>query len=196
MPPEEPDDPVDVTGLLERWQAGDGEAFDRASTVVYPELQRIARAYLGRERNDHTLQPTALVNEAFVRLSQAGRLRFDGRTQFFALAAQLMRRILVDHARSIRAGKRGGGASKVPFDGAIHYAADAAADFITLHDALDDLARLSARKARIIELRFFGGLSLDETAQMLGISKTTAHREQRLAQAWLTEQLSQIPRRA
>ena len=188
--PESSDDTVDVTHLLERWQQGDGEAFERAAAVVYPELRRIARAYLGRERGDHTLQPTALVNEAFVRLSEAGRLRFDGRTQFFALAAQLMRRVLVDHARSLKAGKRGGGAVKVPFDGNLHSGADAAADFITLHDALDDLARLSARKARIIELRYFGGLSLDETAQVLGISKTTAHREQRLAQAWLTEQLS------
>jgi RNA polymerase sigma-70 factor (ECF subfamily) len=187
---ENPNDPVDVTHLLERWQQGDGDAFDRAAASVYPELRRIAQAYLGRERPDHTLQPTALVNEAFVRLSQAGRLRFEGRTQFFALAAQLMRRILVDHARSIKASKRGSGAAKVPFDGNLHYADNAAGDFITLHDALDDLSRLSARKARIIELRFFGGLSLDETAQVLGISKTTAHREQRLAQAWLTEQLS------
>jgi RNA polymerase sigma-70 factor (ECF subfamily) len=130
------------------------------------------------------------VNEAFVRLSEAGRLRFDGRTQFFALAAQLMRRILVDHARALKAGKRGGGSAKVPFDANVHFGTDAAADFITLHDALDDLSRLSARKARLIELRFFGGLSLDEAAQVLGISKTTAHREQRLAQAWLTEQLS------
>jgi RNA polymerase sigma-70 factor, ECF subfamily len=188
--PQTPDEPVDVTRLLERWQQGDGEAFERAAAAVYPELRRIARAYLGRERADHTLQPTALVNEAFLRLAQAGRLRFEGRTQFFALAAQVMRRVLVDHARAIKAGKRGGGAAKVAFDANIHYGVDAATDFITLHDALDDLARLSARKARIIELRFFGGLSLEETADVLGISKTTAHREQRLAQTWLTRQLS------
>lgn len=184
------DDPADVTGLLERWQQGDREAFERVSAVVYPELHRIARAYLGRERSDHTLQPTALVNEAFVRLSGSGRLRFDGRTRFFALAAQLMRRILVDHARALNAGKRGGGALKVSLDGAMDAVAEAAADFITLHDALDDLARLSPQKARIIELRFFGGLSLEETAEVLGVSKSTAHREQRLAQAWLTGQLS------
>ena len=187
--PEDPDGRGDVTRLLERWQQGDSDAFDRASAAVYPELRRIARAYLGRERADHTLQPTALVNEAFIRLSEAGRLHFNGRTHFYALAAQLMRRILVDHARSIKAAKRGGGMPAVPLEG-IQYAASAAADFLALHDAIDDLARLSARKARIIELRFFGGLSLEETADVLGISKSTAQREQRLAEAWLSEQLS------
>jgi RNA polymerase sigma factor (TIGR02999 family) len=183
------DNAGDVTELLERWQRGDPEAFDRASAVIYPELRRIARAYLGRERSDHTLQPTALVNEAFVRLSEAGRLRFEGRTQFFALAAQLMRRILVDHARAVKAAKRGGGAVHVSLD-TIPSGIAAAAGFLALHDALDDLARLSADKARLIELRFFGGLTLEESAAVLGISTSKAHRDQRMAQAWLAGQLS------
>jgi RNA polymerase sigma-70 factor, ECF subfamily len=180
----------DVTTLLERWRNGDPQALDQASGAIYPELRRIADAYLRRERSDHTLQPTALVHETFIRLTTAGRLHFDSRQQFYALAAQLMRRILVDHARTVNAQKRGGGAVKVPLDDLGVYDPEAADRFLVLHDALDRLATFDARKAHVIELRYFGGLTLEETAEFLDVSPATAHREQRLAEAWLTDALS------
>ncbi len=184
-----PHAPGDITVLLERWGQGDAAALDLASGVVYPELRKIADAYLRRERPDHTLQPTALVHEAFMRLQAAGRLHFDGRRQFFALAAQLMRRILVDHARTVKAQKRGGGAAKVPIDSVAVYDPRAADEFLVLHDALDRLAAVDPRKGRIIELRYFGGLTLEEAAELVGVSTSTAQREQRLAEAWLSDAL-------
>ncbi len=180
----------DITSLLARWRAGDHQAFDRASAVVYPELRRIAAAYLRRERPGHTLQPTALINEAFLRLASAGNLSFESRKHFFALAAQLMRQILVDHARSIKADKRGGGAANVPLHTINSYAPQTAEKFLTVHEALNQLQEFSPRKARIIELRYFGGLTLEEIAELLEVSVATAHREQRLAEAWLTERLT------
>ncbi|NWF83560.1 MAG: sigma-70 family RNA polymerase sigma factor [Bryobacteraceae bacterium] len=182
---------TDITSLLMRWRAGDSQAFDSASAIVYPELRRIAGAYLRRERAGHTLQPTALVNEAFLRLAAAGNLRFDSRKHFFALAAQLMRQILVDHARSIKADKRGGGAAKLPLDAVRDYQPQFADQFLMVHDALDQLHKLNPRKAQIIELRYFGGLTLEEIAEFFEISIATAHREQRLAEAWLTAKLSE-----
>jgi RNA polymerase sigma factor (TIGR02999 family) len=183
--------PADVTQLLERWRLGDQQAFDLATAAVYPELRRIARAYLRRERTGHTLQPTALVHEAFLRLTSAGQLRFESRRQFYALAAQLMRRILVDHARALGARKRGGpDAVKVPLDGLEPGQPLPVQQFLELHDAMDRLAELNPRKAQVIELRYFGGLTLEETAETLEISTATAHREQRLAEAWLTDLLS------
>jgi RNA polymerase sigma factor (TIGR02999 family) len=182
---------TDITSLLMRWRAGDSQAFDSASAIVYPELRRIASAYLRRERAGHTLQPTALVNEAFLRLAAAGNLRFDSRKHFFALAAQLMRQILVDHARSIKADKRGGGAARLPLDAVRDYQPQFADQFLMVHDALDQLHKLNARKAQIIELRYFGGLTLEEIAEFFEISIATAHREQRLAEAWLTAKLSE-----
>lgn len=188
---ERPAEPPDVTALLARWQAGDTGARDRAADVVYPELRRIAEAYLRRERANHTLQPTALVHEAFVRLLDAGRLRFDDRQHFYALAAQLMRHVLVDHARAALAQKRGGEAAKVPLDGIdVSDPQRAAGQFLELHDALDRLAQHDERKARVIELRYLGGLTLAEAADVLGISTATAHREQRFAEAWLGAALS------
>jgi RNA polymerase sigma-70 factor (ECF subfamily) len=182
---------TDVTSLLDRWRRGDDHALDLASDVVYPELRRIADAYLRRERSDHTLQPTALVHEAFLRLTSAGQLHFESRKQFYALAAQLMRRILVDHARTVNAQKRGGGALKVPMDDALGaYHPRMADQFLVLHDALDRLAAFDARKARVIELRYFGGLTLEETAEFVGVSTATAQREQRVAEAWLTDALT------
>lgn len=184
-------DPPDITALLARWQAGEEGARDVAAGVVYPELRRIAAAYLRRERTNHTLQPTALVHEAFLRLVDAGSLRFDDRHHFFALAAQLMRHVLVDHARAALAQKRGGKAAVVSLDGLeLPDPQLAAGRFLELHDAIDRLAERDRRKARVIELRYFGGLTLDETAAVLGISTATAHREQRFAQAWLSEALS------
>lgn len=182
---------TDITSLLARWREGDRQAFDNASAVVFPELRRIASAYLRRERAGHTLQPTALINEAFLRLAGAGNLRFDSRKHFFALAAQLMRQILVDHARSIKADKRGGGAAKVPLDSLGEYQPQLADQFLMVHDALGQLHELSPRKAQIIELRYFGGFTLEEIAEFFEISVATAHREQRLAEAWLTEKLSE-----
>jgi RNA polymerase sigma factor (TIGR02999 family) len=191
MSSREAEEPADVTALLARWQAGDERARDRAADVVYPQLRKIAVAYLRRERADHTLQPTALVHEAFLRLVDAGRLRFDDRHHFFALAAQLMRHVLVDHARAALAQKRGGDASTVSLDGLeLPDHQLAAGRFLELHDALDRLAERDARKARVIELRYFGGLTLEETAALLDISIATAHREQRFAQAWLSETLA------
>ena len=187
----EPAEPTDVTSLLARWQAGEEGAHDRVAEVVYPELRRIAAAYLRRERANHTLQPTALVHEAFLRLVHAGSLRFDCRQQFFALAAQLMRHILVDHARAALAQKRGGGAARVSLDGLdLPDHQLAAGRFLELHDALNRLAVHDSRKARIVELRYFGGLTIEEAAEVLGVSRATAHREQRFAEAWLNEALS------
>jgi RNA polymerase sigma-70 factor (ECF subfamily) len=188
-PPAAPDQGGDVTQLLERWTKGDAHALDAASEVVYQELRRIADAYLRRERADHTLQPTALVHEAFLRLTTAGRLHFDGRKQFYALAAQLMRRVLVDHARTVHAQKRGGDVVHVPLDELSTYHPDQAGRFLVLHDALSRLAGFDARKAQVIELRYFGGLTFDEAAEFLGVSPATVHREQRLAEAWLTDAL-------
>src|SRR5690606_27192286 len=187
----EPAEPTDLTSLLARWQAGEEGAHDRVAEVVYPELRRIAAAYLRRERANHTLQPTALVHEAFLRLVHAGSLRFDCRQQFFALAAQLMRHILVDHARAALAQKRGGGAARVSLDGLdLPDHQLAAGRFLELHDALNRLAVHDSRKARIVELRYFGGLTIEEAAEVLGVSRATAHREQRFAEAWLNEALS------
>jgi RNA polymerase sigma factor (TIGR02999 family) len=184
-------DRSDVTRLLDLWRRGDQQAFDAASAAVYPELRRIAHAYLRRERTGHTLQPTALVHEAFLRLTSAGQLRFESRKEFYALAAQLMRRILVDHARAVKADKRGGPqAVQVPLDAVDRYRPQVADRFLELHDALDRLASLNPRKAHVIELRHFGGLTLEETAALLDVSVATVHREQRLAEAWLTETLS------
>ena len=190
-PPGGPEEAADVTLLLARWQSGEEAARDRAAELVYPELRRIAAAYLRRERASHTLQPTALVHEAFIRLVQAGRLQFDGRQQFYALAAQLMRHILVDHARAALADKRGGDAAKVSLDGIdVPDPRLAAGQFLELHEALDWLAAADPRKARIVELRHFGGLTLEEAAGILGISVATAHRDQRFAQAWLSKALT------
>lgn len=184
----EPARRTDVTALLARWQAGEVAAFDEASAVVYPELRKIAAAYLSTERSGHTLQPTALINEAFLRLTNAGQLAFDRRAQFFALAATVMRRVLVDHARAWKAGKRGGGIPPLALDETD--AASPQADFLELHDALDRLAGVDRRKAEILELRYFGGLSLEETAQRFGVSTSSIHREQRFAEAWLSETLN------
>lgn len=186
----EPGRRTDVTALLMRWQAGEVGAFDEASAVVYPELRKIAAAYLSRERGNHTLQPTALINEAFLRLVNAGQLAFDGRAQFFSLAATIMRRVLVDHARAWKAGKRGGGIPRLALDTTDAASPQVVDDFLELHDALDRLAGVDRRKAEILELRYFGGLSLEETAQRFGVSTSSIHREQRFAEAWLSETLN------
>jgi RNA polymerase sigma factor (TIGR02999 family) len=177
-----------VTALLQAWGQGDGQALARLMPLVYDELHRRARNYWAHERGGRTLQATALVNEAFLRLVEVEGVRWQDRAHFFALAAQLMRRILVDAARARRAEKRGGGEIRVTLDdgiGALHRDDD----LVRLDEALAALADLDRRKARVIELRFFGGLSVDETAEVLQISPQSVLRDWSLAKAWLTREM-------
>ena len=176
----------EVTGLLLEWQQGDNSALSRLTPLVYDELRRIAHRYMQREREGHTLQTTALVNEAYLRL--AGQRKFDwqNRAHFFAVIAQVMRHVLVDHARRRRFDKRGGaGALQVPLDEAAVMTMERAAELVALDEALSELMKLDRRKARIIELRYFGGLSIEETAAALEISPMTVRRDWRAAKAWL-----------
>ena len=174
----------DVTQLLEQWAGGNRGALDALMPVVYEELRKIADGYLRRERTGHTLQPTALVNEAWLRLVKTDEPSFAHRGQFFALAAQMMRRILVDHARALAADKRGGGAIRTTLD-AVPGVADQTVELIALDEALEQLARVSPRQARVIELRYFGGLGVEEMAGVLGVSMATVSRDQKTAEAWL-----------
>jgi RNA polymerase sigma-70 factor (ECF subfamily) len=180
-----------VTQLLIDWRNGDQTAFDKLMPLVYSELRRLAGHYLRRERRGHTLQPTALVNEAFLRLVDQKRSGWQNRAQFFGIAAQLMRRILVDHARIHRAAKRGGSKQqRLSLTGAEELAAGPEIDLIALNDALNELAKLDPQQNRIVELRFFGGLSIEETAEALDISHSTVEREWKIARAWLRRELS------
>lgn len=177
-----------ITSLLKAWAGGDHQALDRLAPLVYAELRRRARDYMGRERASHTLQPTALVNEVFLRLFQSEGLCLQDRLHFYALSAQMMRRILISAARARRAGKRGGQDLRVTLDdGAGRVSRDA--DLVRLDDALAALAKLDWRKVRVIELRFFGGLSVEETAEILQISSESVMRDWRLARTWLTREL-------
>ncbi len=175
----------DVTRLLLDWSNGDREALGRLMPVVYEELRRLAARYLSRERPDHTLQPTALVHEAYLQLVDQRAVQWQGRAQFFGLAAQVMRNILVDHARSHRAVKRGSGARRLSLEEATVYSTERAADLIALDEAMQELAKLDRRKSHIIELRYFGGLDLEEIGEVLNISAATIRRDMRMAEAWL-----------
>jgi RNA polymerase sigma factor (TIGR02999 family) len=177
--------PNEVSRLLLNWGQGDRAAFDELVPLVYDELRRLARHFMRREREGHTLQTTALVNEAYVRLVDQRSVRWQNRAHFFAIAAQLMRRILVDHARSRRYAKRGGEARQVSFDEAAIVSRERCAELVAVDDALTDLAARDPRKSQIVELRFFGGLNIEETAEVMGISPTTVQREWRSAKAWL-----------
>ncbi len=181
--------PEDLTGLLLDWQAGDRDALERLTPRVYQGLKRLAGKHLKGERPGHTLQPTALVHEAYLRLVDQQRVEWRSRAQFFALAARLMRRILVDHARRRRADKRHAGAVAVSLDDAPDAAPPLDVDLVRLDDALDDLAKLDRRQSRIIELRYFGGLTIDETAAALDISPATVKLDWKMAKAWLFDQL-------
>jgi RNA polymerase sigma factor (TIGR02999 family) len=181
----------DVTRLLAQWKDGDRAAFDAATNIVYAELRRIADAYLKRERGNHTLQPTALIHEAYLLLVKEQGSSFENRRRFFAFAARIMRQILVDHARSSGAEKRGGGLARVPLNEAVDFVSGHADEFLALNEAIDRLAQLSPRKAQVIELRYFGGLNVEETAQMLEVSIATISREQRMAEAWLSKAMSE-----
>jgi RNA polymerase sigma factor (TIGR02999 family) len=158
--------------------------------LVYDELRRLARRYMGRERTGHTLQTTALVNEAYLRMVDLKVVQWQNRAHFFAVSAQLMRHILVDFARSRGYKKRGGGARQIPLDEALHVSADQPEDLIALDDALNSLAEVDARKSKVVELRFFGGLSVEETAHVLDVSVDTVMRDWKMAKVWLLREIS------
>ena len=179
-----------VTELLERWSQGDKDALEQLMPLVYDELHRLAGSYLRRERHDHTLQPTALVNEAYLRLIDQRNARWQNRAQFFGVAAQLMRRILVDHARAHHAAKRGGSQEDLPLSLARHFGEKPDLALIALHDALNRLAEIDPEQSHIVELRFFGGLTIEETAEVVGTSHATVEREWKMARAWLRRELT------
>jgi RNA polymerase sigma factor (TIGR02999 family) len=182
--------PDDVTQLLENWSNGDRGALERLMPLVYDELHRLARSYLRRERSDHTLQSTALVHEAYLRMVDQKNVRWQNRAHFFGVAAQYIRHILVDHARSHLAAKRGAGAAKLSLDEAIGVPEKKEVDLLALDQALEGLAALDPQQGRIVELRFFGGLSIEETAEVLHISTATVKRDWVMAKAWLYQNLS------
>jgi RNA polymerase sigma factor (TIGR02999 family) len=178
----------DVTGLLSAWSAGDASALDRLMPIVYEELRARARGQLAGEQAGHTLQPTALVHEAFLRLVDAG-VPWRDRAHFYHVAARAMRRVLVDHARSLRRQKRGGAAMRVSLDAEQLALPEGDVDIVALDEALDRLAEVDERKARVVELHYFAGLNYDETAAALDISPATVHRDLRLAKAWLRREV-------
>jgi RNA polymerase sigma factor (TIGR02999 family) len=180
----------DLTALLEAWTGGDEAARDRLIPLVYRELHALAHHYMAGEQPDATLQTTALVNELYVRLVDIRRIDWSGRTHFFAVCSQLMRRILVDVARSRKAAKRGGHAVRVPLDEQLLPGRESPVDILALDDALDRLAAFDARKSRVVELRFFGGLDVEQTAVVLEVSPQTVQRDWRLAKVWLFRELS------
>lgn len=180
----------EVSQLLQAWNDGDESALDKLMPIVYDELHRMARYYMGREAPGHTLQTTALVNEAYVRLVDAAHTNFQNRIHFFAVCAQAMRRILADWARSRRSLKRGGKTPPVRLDEALDAAETPDLDFAALDEALNTLAKVDPRKSRVVELRFFGGLNLEETAKVLKVSSDTVLRDWKMAKTWLRFELS------
>lgn len=181
----------EITRLLVAWSDGDASAFDRLMPHVYEELHRLARRYMNGERPDHPLQTTALVNEAYLRLVAWKDVQWQNRAHFFAVSAQMMRRILVDFARDRQYLKRGGGALHVSLSEAASFAEERTTDLVALDEVLTALAKMDPRKARVVEMRFFGGLSVAEVAAVLHVSEETVMRDWRLAKAWLLRQLSQ-----
>ena len=179
----------EVSGRLRAWTDGDQSALDKLMPIVYEELRRLARRYMKGERRGHSLQTTALVNEAYMRLVDYKRMRWQNRAHFFAVSAQLMRRILVEHARR-RNLKRGGAAEHVSLEEAAVVGGERAADLVALDDAMKALERLDARKAQVVEMRFFGGLSVEETAEVLKVSAPTVMRDWSTAKAWLYRELT------
>jgi len=179
-----------VTALLNRWREGDTTAVGKLLPLVYSELRRIAARQLRRERPNHTLQPTALVHEVYLKLVDQERIEWQNRAQFFGVAAQLVRRILVDHARNRRSAKRGAGALVVTLDDAVSEAIRREIDLVKLDDALLSLATKDEQQSRVVELRFFGGLSIEETAAVLRISPSTVKRDWAAAKAWLYRDMS------
>jgi RNA polymerase sigma factor (TIGR02999 family) len=189
----EPSGTHTVTELLLSWGQGDTAALERLMPLLYDDLRRVARRHLRRERPEHTLQPTALVHEVFLRLVDVNRMTVKNRTHFFALSARLMRQVLVDHARRQRAGKRGGGATVVGLSeaaGAAGPGSTSGVDVLALDEALDALSALDVQQCRVVELRFFAGLSIPEAAEALAVSTATVEREWAMAKAWLHQRLS------
>jgi RNA polymerase sigma-70 factor (ECF subfamily) len=183
-------DPKDISGLLVAWGNGDEEALSRLISLVYPELRRIARMHLGRQAPQHTLESAALANEAYLKLIRARGIQCESRVQFFALCAQIIRRILVDYARHRRNAKRGGGAVRVPLDEEAVGNPSRGVELLALDDALVLLSQIDPRKGRVVELRYFGGLSVEESAEVLRVSPETVKRDWKLAKAWLLRELS------
>ena len=183
----------DVTHLLIQWSKGDAAALDALMPLVYEELRRLAQHYLGREKPGHTLSSTALVHEAYLRLITQKEVTWQNRAHFFGVASRMMRRILVDHARRHAYAKRGGGAVTLSLDEAMAAGKPRELDLVALDDALDTLAKLDERQSRMVELRFFGGLSIEETSEVLGVSAPTVKREWATARAWLYREISRVP---
>jgi|SRR6185295_16423526 len=184
-----------ITQLLERWSNGEENARDELVPLVYGELHRLATTYLRRERREHTLQPTALVNELFLKFSEQNSMSWQNRAQFFGVAAQLMRRILVDYARAHHAEKRGGDRYCVSLRNIRAFGAEPDADLLALHDALNGLGDIDPVQARIVELRFFGGLTIKETAEVMRTSHATVEREWKMAKAYLKRELTRTKKR-
>lgn len=184
------EDQHDITKMLAAWNNGDAGALDGLMNLVYPELRRIARRHLEHRRPGESLESAALANEAYLKLVRGGTIRCENRLHFLGLCSQIIRRILVDHARMRGYAKRGGNAGRVPLDEVILGAQSRGIEMLALDRALDSLARLDARKGRVVELRYFGGLSLEETAEVLNISPVTAKRDWKMAKAWLLAELT------
>lgn len=182
--------PHEVSQLLHAWREGDSSAFDRLMSLVYDELRRMARRHMARQSPDHTLQTTALIHEAYLKLVDLKDVQWQDRTHFFAVAAKAMRHILVDYARSRQAAKRGGRVKIVSLDEAATICEERAADVVALDDALESLAAFDPRKCQVVELRYFGGLSVIDTAEVLSVSPETVARDWRLARTWLLRELS------
>ena len=181
--------PEQVTELLQAWSKGDQAAFDQLAPIVYTELRRLARHYMARERPDHTLQPTALVHEAYMRLANFRKLNWKNRIHFFAISAQVMRRVLVDFARSRQRRKRGGTSQRLSLDECVNLGTRYDAGLLALDDALNTLASEDARKCQVVEMKFFGGLSTDEIAHSLHVSPDTVLRDWKLAKLWLLREM-------
>ncbi len=187
--------PHAVTQLLVDWGNGDDQALEKLTPLVYQELKRLAARYLRRERREHTLQSTALVHEAWLRLIDQDHVHWQNRAQFFGIAAEMIRRILIDHARNRQAAKRGDGAIKLSLDDALAAPDRRDFDLVALDDALGDLCKLDPKQGKLVELRFFAGLSIEESAEVLGVSPATVKREWAAAKAWLYRELSDRARR-
>ena len=183
-------DSADISKLIDAWGNGDEEAFDRLVSAVYPELRRMARRHLGHRAAGHSLESAALANEAYLKLVRARNIRVESRVHFLALCSQVIRRILVDHARSRGYAKRGGNALRVPLDEVLLASQSQGIEVLALDQALESLAQLDPRKSRVVELRYFGGLTVEEVADVLGISSETAKRDWRMAKAWLFDALT------
>jgi RNA polymerase sigma factor (TIGR02999 family) len=180
---------AEITGILFRWSQGDEHALDSLTPLVYRDLRRIAARLLRAERSGHTLQPTALVNEAYLKLAGDAKVQWQNRSHFFAVAARAMRQILVDHARGHLAAKRGGGVTVVPLEEGLVFARERSADLLALDRALQRLSAIDPRKTRVVELRFFAGLNNDEIAELLQISPNTVMRDWNMAKAWLRREI-------